>query len=219
MNRVQALAIVGALTAVAGTASASTYQIVDGSFESPQGAFAYRPQFTDALFTGNAGVDGGQFGFATPPDGVQDGFLQSGAGDAVISLNVYGLIGGDTYSFSFYDAQRLGYGVDPYIVSVNGQTIYSGAPSSTAFTQVTTDSFVSPFGPIVITFTAPDQPGDNDTAIDAITLNGAPGATTSYLAPTPTVTAVPEPATWALMLTGFGLAGAAMRSRRRGVAA
>jgi hypothetical protein len=29
---------------------------------------------------------------------------------------------------------------------------------------------------------------------------------------------VPEPATWALMITGFGLAGAALRSRRRAIA-
>lgn len=33
------------------------------------------------------------------------------------------------------------------------------------------------------------------------------------------VTAVPEPASWALMIAGFGLAGAALRSRRRPVAA
>jgi hypothetical protein len=217
MNRKQALVLAGALTAFAGSASASTYQIVDGSFESPNSGYQYDPQYTDAVFTGNAGVDGGQFGFATPPDGAQDGFLQTGAGAAVISLNVYGLIGGDTYSFSFYDAQRSGYGLNPYTVAVNGQTIYSGTPSSTAFTQVTTDSFVSPLGPIVITFTAPDHPGDNDTAIDAITLNGAPGVGTTYVNPTPT--GVPEPASWALMLLGFGGAGAAVRSRRGAIAA
>ncbi len=217
MKYIQALSIVGALAA-AGSAAADTYQIVDGSFESPnvRGGDAYRPQFSDAIFTGNSGVDGGEFGFDTPPDGVQDGFLQSGAGDAVISLNVYGLIGGDTYSFSFYDAQRAGFGLNPYTVAVNGQTIYSGTPSSSAFTQVTTDDFVSPLGPIVITFTAPDQPGDNDTAIDAITVNGAPGVGTTYVAPTPT--GVPEPASWALMLVGFGAAGAAIRSRRGAIA-
>jgi len=32
---------------------------------------------------------------------------------------------------------------------------------------------------------------------------------------TPTVAAVPEPATWAMMLTGFGIAGLSLRSRRR----
>lgn len=33
------------------------------------------------------------------------------------------------------------------------------------------------------------------------------------------ITAVPEPATWALMITGFGLAGASMRRRRAGALA
>jgi hypothetical protein len=33
-----------------------------------------------------------------------------------------------------------------------------------------------------------------------------------------TVSAVPEPATWAMMITGFGLAGAAMRRRRASLA-
>jgi hypothetical protein len=34
-----------------------------------------------------------------------------------------------------------------------------------------------------------------------------------------TITEVPEPSTWVLMLTGFGLGGAALRSRRRALAA
>ena len=219
MNRIQALAIAGALTAFAGAASASTYQIVDGSFESPSvhGGDTYNPSYTDAIFTGDSGVDGGQFAFATPPDGFQDGFLQTtGAGDAVITLAVYGFTIGDTYSFSFYDAQRSGYGLNPYTVSVDGQTIYSGAPSSTTFTKITTGTFTAANSSDYVVFDAPNQPGDNDTAIDFITVNGTPGVGTTYLAPTPT--GVPEPASWALMLAGFGAAGAAIRSRRRAIA-
>ena len=37
--------------------------------------------------------------------------------------------------------------------------------------------------------------------------------------PTPPVGGIPEPSTWAMMILGFGAAGAAMRSRRRPVAA
>ena len=32
-----------------------------------------------------------------------------------------------------------------------------------------------------------------------------------------TISAVPEPATWGMMILGFGMLGAAMRTRRRGV--
>ncbi len=47
---------------------------------------------------------------------------------------------------------------------------------------------------------------EGNTSIDNVVVNaGAPG--------------VPEPATWALMLTGFGLAGASLRRRRIAVAA
>jgi hypothetical protein len=36
----------------------------------------------------------------------------------------------------------------------------------------------------------------------------------TFASDTVTITAVPEPATWAMMITGFGLAGAALRRRR-----
>jgi probable HAF family extracellular repeat protein len=42
----------------------------------------------------------------------------------------------------------------------------------------------------------------------------AAGVTHAFLL-TPIAAAVPEPATWGLMLVGFGLVGGAMRTRRR----
>ena len=42
---------------------------------------------------------------------------------------------------------------------------------------------------------------------------GAPGFAFAYLDPTVTVGGVPEPASWAMMIAGFGLVGGAMRRR------
>jgi hypothetical protein len=213
MNRIQALVIAGALTAFAGSASA--YVVYDGSFEFPAapGSDVYDPVTSQGIFEDDAGVDGGAFGY-TPVDGRQSGFLQAnGAGPAVIQLEVHGLTMGDTYSFSFYDSQRGGYGLLPYTVSVDNTQIYSGAPSSTTPTKVTTNTFVASDTDPDLTFYAADIGGDSDTGIDAIVVNGD-GSPTTYGVPT-----VPEPASWALMLAGVGLAGAAARTRRRAITA
>ena len=46
-------------------------------------------------------------------------------------------------------------------------------------------------------------------------VDGGVGGTNPTLSPTAPVAAVPEPGTWALMLLGMGLCGAALRRRRR----
>ena len=216
MSRMRFLSVAGALAVAMGAAgAASAYVIVDGSFESPNvgGNAIYRPIVSQSSFSGNSGVDGGEFGFATAVDGVQAGFLQSGAGAAEIDLSVHGLTVGDTYSLSYYDTQRSGYGILPYTVSINGAQIYSGSPAQTSYTEVTTGTFVAGGTDATLTFFAPDIGGDSDTAIDAIVVNGD-GSPTTYGS-----SAVPEPANWALMLVGFGAAGAAVRSRRKAIVA
>ena len=90
-----ALALVMALPAAAST-------IADNSFEAPNvgGGLLYNPTVAGATFIGDAGVDGGGFGFAAAPDGAQDAFLQStDASGAEIDLSVTGLSIGSVYSF------------------------------------------------------------------------------------------------------------------------
>jgi hypothetical protein len=56
-----------------------------------------------------------------------------------------------------------------------------------------------------ISFTTSNSLDTNDFAIGPLELNGVPG--------------VPEPATWAMMIIGFGAIGLSMRSRRRAATA
>jgi hypothetical protein len=76
-----------------------------------------------------------------------------------------------------------------------------------AFTSV---SFSTTGATTVINFTGQDNQGLGDEffGLDNVTVTG-----------TPSVGGVPEPATWSLMLIGFGAAGAMARSRRKVTAA
>jgi hypothetical protein len=189
------IAVAGGL---AGAASAAS--IADSSFETPVvgAGYVYGPAVIGATFTNGAGVqgNGSAWGFAAAPDGNQTAFLQSG-GASSIDLNVTGLLLGGTYEFSFFEAQRPNYGINSFTVSFNGTQIGSFTPTTPAWTQVTTHSFTALNTQGTLTFASAARFGDNDTGLDAITIAGG----------------VPEPASWALMIGGFGLAGAALRRR------
>lgn len=81
----------------------------------------------------------------------------------------------------------VGTGQGSYVVSTNAfpTMAFFGATSDTAFTSITLTG------------------GNNFTNFDNLTLATAVSG------------AVPEPATWAMMIGGFGLAGVAVRRRRR----
>lgn len=60
-----------------------------------------------------------------------------------------------------------------------------------------------------------NDPGGNGSAISAYTADNARGiAYTNYVFRVDALGAVPEPATWAMMLMGFGAIGFAMRRRK-----
>jgi hypothetical protein len=83
-------------------------------------------------------------------------------------------------------------------------------------TAVAASFFSAPGGePDLVFFTGlPAGAGSNSLTVRGT--NGGNGSFGGSLSFTPaTVAAIPEPATWAMMLGGFGMVGGAMRARRR----
>jgi hypothetical protein len=147
-------------------------------------------------------ADGGSGNFSNAPSGDTIAFFLNGAGD---TMNV---AGGFTTGFSFFYADQVGF--------TGNVSVYDGA-NGTGNLLATLDLPSTPnpynvFVPIGVTFAGTAQSvvfggSANFIGFDNITLGSA------------TAGGVPEPATWAMMLMGFGGLGAAMRSARRKQAA
>lgn len=123
------------------------------------------------------------------------------------SYTLTGLTSGTTYTVSFLQSgDNVAGGAWKYNVGIDGGTIYAGsgvtlAPGTNPGLTITT-AFVASAASAVLSFT------------DATTMSGA-----NVVFDNVTVTAVPEAATWTMLITGFGLVGAAARRRRGAVAA
>ena len=215
------LAVASALTLAAAAPANAT--VLYESFESAglsAGAYAYGttdpfsgnpsvPSTTFSIagvtFSGASGVqtNGSAFGFTNAPAGSKTAFLQSynGTGGA-ISIALAGLNVGQRYFVNFSAALRgysVGSGGNPFTLSLSSASPFSTssfAPASTAFNPFTT-SFVAGSTSDTLTFTGSALPGDATVGLDAISV------------------AVPEPATWAMMIMGFAMIGFGLRSRRK----
>ena len=205
LKRIAAI-VAGFVTLASGAATAAT--ILDGSFENPVQtsggrAYTYGPTAVGATFLGGAGVqaNGSDWGFAAAPDGNQTAFLQNQAlfGSSAIDLTVSQLTPGGLYTISFYESERPGYQTLPFSVTFGGTTILTSTPLSSIWRKVTTSSFRAPSsgGGTVSFIASPYNRGDYDAGLDDVTISAAP-----------------EPASWALMLVGFDSVGAAARARR-----
>jgi hypothetical protein len=142
----------------------------------------------DGAWPGKTAVDGDYFGFVQMTGYVQQTFTATATGN---------------FTLNWFDAGRDfhgGYdGDQTYDVLINGVSIYSGGTTSgQAFTQRSSDVFhLSAGQSYTLTFKG-HSASDNTSFIDAISAEAA----------------VPEPASWAMMLGGFGLVGGALRRRR-----
>jgi hypothetical protein len=142
-------------------------------------------------------------GFVTShPDNHVASFGSGGKGPAESLSQSFNSILGQLYTLSF-DLGAVGSSntnTTVVTVGVASQTYtLSGIPNfDSAFNHYSLD-FVGVGAPTAVTFSVSSFFNDDvDTVLDNVSVAAA----------------VPEPATWALMIGGFGLAGAALRRRR-----
>ena len=215
--------ITGAALIFAGLAAvpASAVLVVNGDFEAPGGTV--RSFLTPTSLPGWTYNDHGT-GADIYEDDTQDG-LTAADGNHYVSFGHSGSYGGElsqtiattaghSYRLSLWTAEQQG--DDPaQLFQVllttslgNSYTFYINNLTST-FTQTVQDFFPNGVSTTIsITDATPAGGGaGSNLALDAVSVvDTTPGA-------------VPEPASWALLLAGFGLTGALARRRRIAVAA
>jgi hypothetical protein len=122
--------------------------------------------------------------FPASPNPSTTAFIQTYNGNTPgsISFSVPLLNAGQTYVVSFLDIARPGYGVDPFTVSYGAANALF-TPGSNWGTD--TFTFIAAAGTNLV-FTGQSLSGDHGSAIDGVTIS-----------------AVPEPSTWAMMILGF----------------
>ena len=198
---------------LAGGVQASTNLLTNGSFETPPTAGYNNGCGGGCVYsTGEAipgwSITGGQTGQWIPdtypggfnyiPDGVTVGYSNGGTIDQVVSATA---VAGTTYDLSAFVGSRLdGFYAAPTVqLLINGNVVATATgatPTSGAWSDWTT-SYTATAGQagqsIEVLLTAPGAQSDFDDV---------------------SLTAVPEPATWAMMILGMGAMGAALRRRR-----
>ena len=223
--RIRPVAPLAAALALAGTAaSADTI---------------YFANFTGGVTTGLTGSTT----VVTSPSGQQFVELAPNGGTATLSLNTTGFsavsLAFNLYTLRSVDGSNTDYGPDFFEVQVNDVTVLketfanfsawtqsyggAGSPAGTGSSATGALGYPEFFGydhtynlsfnlgspgpSTVIEFISLATQATNDESfgIDTVLVSGAPGPSTG---------GVPEPATWAMMLLGFGAAGVLMRRRR-----
>lgn len=143
-----------------------------------------------AAFISGSGLqsNGSPFGYAAATSGSQTAHIQ---GTGYFTETLTGLTIGQRYLVSFDYASRAGYGVDGLVVSDGSGIIFSNTPSSTTFTSASA-SFVAAASTDILSFagslfSSPPYPQqDYNVGVDTLS-----------------VSAIPEPSTWAMIILGF----------------
>lgn len=126
--------------------------------------------------------------------------------DSNSNSNMSRAIDAGSYTLSFYYSDRPGVpagsnGIDVLLNGISFFSVAGGNGGGGTAWSLKTVSFVAAPGPNVLTFAALGTSDSLGGYLDDINLTGA----------------IPEPATWAMMMLGFGAIGSAMRRRKTSV--
>jgi len=178
---------------VPGMIHASVITVANNSFEAPSCGACYQPGGASWSFTSNAGEMGSGSLDNSTPSGSQTGWLQylGGALQPEISQTLTGFTIGDIYNVSFDYAMRTSQADSiPVVVTMGANNLGTYTPVSSAWSSVTTSSFVATSTSYTLTFSGNFGGNLNlseaDTNIDMVQVNDVTSAVS------------PEPATFLL---------------------
>ncbi len=179
--------------------------------------FVFQPNTADSV-----GADGeyGNMKLWGPANGANNGLTSSPAGGNFLAADgayqteaitqaISGLTVGKQYEVSFYwaGAQQYGYNGE----TTENWTVSLGNQSFTTPTVTNSDHGFTGWQQASYIFTA-----DNTTETLSFLAHGTPNGEPPFsLLDGVSMGAVPEPASWAMMIVGFGAIGGAMRYRKR----
>ncbi|HEY7900024.1 MAG TPA: choice-of-anchor C family protein [Caulobacteraceae bacterium] len=203
------LAATGAAAlAFASSASAIVNYVSDGDFSSPSGGASYTP-YGGGSSMGPWTVGGNSVdligGYWQNPNGTAGSVDLDGSAPGSISQSL-SLIAGDHYTLTFYLSGNPDGNIGPHTVDVSvgnlvgdAFTYTTGSNSRTSMNYALETVNFTATATNVLSFSSADASGAYGPVVGDISVTAA----------------VPEPATWALMLAGFGGLGLALRGRRR----
>jgi len=220
--RMSFLVLAGLATSMSASAHATT--IINEDFESGFGVFVPNPLFNAIVLDESAYASNGNPGTNAADNAVVS--FGAGNGNAPqffpsqgLVSSAFNLVGGVQYALSFdygvFGAPSSGSQILGFLINGTGATNFLsgsiGAASTSTDLNVVLRSAASSYqyfftpntsGAYNLTFAGGGSAGDNaDGLLDNVLLTS--------------VSAAPEPATWAMMLLGFGAAGYSMRRSGR----
>ncbi|WP_296596527.1 PEPxxWA-CTERM sorting domain-containing protein [Phenylobacterium sp.] len=229
MNKLLAFAAAGALLFTAGSAAAATNLVSNGSFESGTLDWTYSGsgddvpghQATIITYNNNNGYPTGAFGEMIPPDN-----SVSPSPDAVGTHALYFVADHSVETLSqdvFLDVGLYTIGFSVYVpfngYNNSGNATFTGTIAGVNLANFTVDGSTPGQWVHYAGVANIQTAGVYSTAF---TYNSGAAPAGDFVVDRAYIVAgnaVPEPSTWALMILGFGSAGAALRSRRKLIAA